>query len=154
MTETDRADQISARLAAMTCDLYHEHDGSEGDCAYMIDHATLAELLARVEAAERAGAVKALAEEIAALQSPAEEQLRDHAYYFGFDLTGVGAVDRTLSAVCAAGKGYHHTERWSDTDPKWQPKSHVELIQEAANAAATSIRALDCQSAQENGATL
>ena len=36
------------------------------------------------------------------------------AYYFGFDATGVGAVDAILSAVAIAGKGAHHTQDWND----------------------------------------
>lgn len=83
-----------------------------------------------------------LAQQIRELQAPADEPLRSCAYYYSFDLTGVGIVDRILSAVARAGKAYHHTEDWSATDPKFQPKSHEALIQEAANEAAAAVRGL------------
>lgn len=59
------------------------------------------------------------------------------AYYFGFDETGCEPIDRILEAVCDAGKAYHHTSEWADPDDYvLAGKSHIDLIQEAANEAA------------------
>ncbi len=44
------------------------------------------------------------------------EALRMNAYYYGFTPTGEYAVDKILSAVAHAGKAFHSTEEWSDTD--------------------------------------
>lgn len=63
-----------------------------------------------------------------------QPELRMNAYYFGFNPTGVREIDEILSAVACAGKAYHHTESWNDSDdddPSW-----AEVIQEAANRAA------------------
>lgn len=72
-----------------------------------------------------------------------KEQLRMRAYYFRFEPTGVLAIDKILSAICDAGKAYHHTQDWEDLydygDRKG--KSHIDLIQEAANAAAKELKA-------------
>lgn len=70
---------------------------------------------------------------------PAAEQLRMEAYYYGFEPTGILIVDRILSAVATAGKRYHHTDSWNDpwTDNE---TSQVDLIQQAADAAAEQIR--------------
>lgn len=62
------------------------------------------------------------------------------SYYFGFDATGVGVVDRILEAVCRAGKAYHSTEMWNDPWDNTEP-SERDLIQNAANASAAAIRA-------------
>lgn len=40
--------------------------------------------------------------------------MRLDAYYYGFEATGVAAVDVVLSAVACAGKAFHHTDRWTD----------------------------------------
>lgn len=101
---------------------------------------TLAVLDARAASAPADG----LAAAVEALTEPASEDegLRDHAYYFGFTQTGIGIIDRILSEVCRAGKGYHSTEYWQDTDPRVNGgKSYENTIQEAADAAATAIRA-------------
>ena len=37
------------------------------------------------------------------------------SYYFSFEPTGCDPVDAILEAVARAGKGYHHTESWSDS---------------------------------------
>lgn len=63
-----------------------------------------------------------------------QQKLRMNAYYFGFCSTDVREIDEILSAVACAGKAYHHTEYWGDTDDG-EP-SYAELIQEAANRAA------------------
>lgn len=69
-----------------------------------------------------------------------QERLRLDAYHYGFAATGVREIDEILSAVACAGKSYHHTEYWSDA-PGGEP-SYVELIQEAADRAASAIQAL------------
>ena len=58
-----------------------------------------------------------------------------HAYYYGFDLTGVEPVDEILRAVASAGKMYHNTECWNDIGFEDEP-SEAEKIQAAANDAA------------------
>lgn len=73
-----------------------------------------------------------------------EQQLRQgsgrlQAYYYGFDPTGVEAVDRILAAVATAGKAYHNTEQWGDPwdDDETPP---ADLIQAAANLAAAEFK--------------
>ena len=51
---------------------------------------------------------------VRAVMDPLPEGSRMDAYYFGFDATGVGAVDAILSAVAIAGKGAHNTADWYD----------------------------------------
>lgn len=72
--------------------------------------------------------------------------LRMDAYYFGFTETGVRAIDRILSAVAQAGKGYHHTESWSDDGlddmGEFHGGSYIAWIQNAANDAAKAFAAL------------
>lgn len=51
---------------------------------------------------------------VRAVMDPLPEGSRMDAYYFGFNPTGVGAIDAILSAVAIAGKGAHHTENWND----------------------------------------
>jgi len=63
------------------------------------------------------------------------------AYYYGFELTGVEAVDAILIAVAAAGKGYHSTEFWSDASYDGGP-SYTERIQQSADEAAKQFAAL------------
>jgi hypothetical protein len=74
-------------------------------------------------------------------QRPAkkEKPLRMDAYYYEFERTGVLAVDRVLSAVASAGKCYHNTADWNETDDAG--KSPVDAIQDAANAAAAELSA-------------
>ena len=62
------------------------------------------------------------------------------AYYYGFLATGVLEIDAILKAVAHAGKAYHHTEEWSDTD-EGEP-SEADKIQKAADHAASVVRAL------------
>lgn len=74
-------------------------------------------------------------------KQPLAEDARMDAYYYGFDRTGIGAVDRILSQVADAGKAYHNTDSWSDEyEPGWarggDTRSHVERIQAAAGDAA------------------
>jgi hypothetical protein len=72
------------------------------------------------------------------------DKLRMDAYYYGFDSTGVLAVDKILSAVACAGKGFHNTEDWNDKC-EWQDhtgETPVDWIQNAANEAADEIERL------------
>lgn len=79
--------------------------------------------------------------------------LRMDAYYFEFAETGVEAIDRILSAVAQAGKGYHHTESWGDEGladmGEFHGGSYVAWIQNAANDAAKVLAAKDKQLEQE-----
>jgi len=62
------------------------------------------------------------------------------AYYFGFEGTGARPIDEILSAIAVAGKGYHHTEGWSEpADWRDDGKSYADLIQDAADAAAAEL---------------
>ena len=65
---------------------------------------------------------------------------RMEAYYFGFERTGVPAIDAILSAVAYAGKGSHSTAYWEDADVEYGPvkmgQTFVDVIQAAANEAA------------------
>lgn len=56
------------------------------------------------------------------------------AYYYGFNATGVDAIDAILEAVASAGKGCHNTADW--TDYPSTDESYVDKIQQAANDAA------------------
>ena len=71
-----------------------------------------------------------------------DDRLDRGAYYFGFKKTGIIEIDRILGAVCAAGKGYHHTEQWSE--PTFEDDaSYCDLIQAAADDAARAWLAHD-----------
>ena len=67
---------------------------------------------------------------------------RMNASYYGVDPSGQPAIDAFLSAGAHAGKGYHHTESWSD-DGEWsrwgEGRSAVDVIQAAANEAALAL---------------
>lgn len=72
------------------------------------------------------------------------EQLRMSAYYYGFARTGDALVDRILSAVAHAGKGYHHTDGWNNDQediPPFRGGSYVGWIQNAARDAADARKA-------------
>ena len=80
------------------------------------------------------------------------ENWRMNAYYYGFDRTGQVAIDRILSAVAHAGKGYHHTEFWTDPLDYGAPShlrgdSYVECIQNAAIDAADTLRTAEARAA-------
>jgi hypothetical protein len=75
----------------------------------------------------------------------ASPELRMNAYYFQFEPTGVREVDMILSAIADAGHTFHHTEDWNDENEACAPhvgKTPVEWIQNAANAAAETVRNL------------
>lgn len=78
--------------------------------------------------------------------APRAHPLKMNAYYFGFTPTGVELVDRVLSAVAHAGKGYHHTEDWAENNTEnwdcFRGHSYAEWIQRAAEDAAASQREL------------
>lgn len=59
-----------------------------------------------------------------------------YGYYICFDATGVEAIDAILESLAAAGKGYHHTEEWTEA-------GYTERIYKAADAAANRIRELE-----------
>ena len=85
--------------------------------------------------------------------TPAEQAARMDAYYYGFERTGVEAIDRILSAVACAGKAFHHTEEWNNRvwdgtrenqhpapyEPFLRGWTPVEWIQNAAIDAAAAI---------------
>lgn len=76
-----------------------------------------------------------------------EPDARMDAYYYGFDHTGVQAIDRILSEVADAGKAYHSTECWTDVyPPEWarhgDTRCHQDRIQSVANEAAQLIKGL------------
>ena len=60
-----------------------------------------------------------------------------HAYYYGFEETTCAEVDGILSAVANAGKAFHHTRDWNDSDDG-EP-SQIDNIQDAACGAAERI---------------
>lgn len=64
-----------------------------------------------------------------------------HAYYFDVDPTGDNDIDLILMALAAAGKGYHHTDQWSDGGPTYEEDglSYIDTIQAAANRAASEM---------------
>ena len=59
-----------------------------------------------------------------------------HAYYYEFELTGIEPIDAILIAVARAGKAYHNTQYWSDSDEWDGGPSYAQRIQDAADAAA------------------
>ena len=76
---------------------------------------------------------------------PADERM--DAYYYGFDRTGVGAIDRLLSVLAYAGMAYHHTADWQkkmywNYGPIRKGESCADAIQRVANESAAAIRAL------------
>ena len=66
--------------------------------------------------------------------------MRMNAYYYSFESTGIEGVDKILSAVARAGKAFHHTDQWSDNQEWLGGKSYIDLIQDAANELAASIK--------------
>lgn len=66
------------------------------------------------------------------------------SYYFSFKPTGVDEIDRILIEIALAGKCYHSTSGWGERDEGLNGgKSHIDLIQEAANNAATELNNLN-----------
>jgi hypothetical protein len=62
-------------------------------------------------------------------------------YLHGLTNTGCAPVDRILSAVRAAGDGYHHTDGWSEPSDGGDGPSCIDRINAAAKAAADAFRA-------------
>jgi len=67
------------------------------------------------------------------------------AYYYGFEATGVAAIDKILSAIACAGKCFHDTSQWVEAVGK-SYEYHtgdcpVDWIQNAANQAAAMLSA-------------
>lgn len=102
---------------------------------WVCDDMVLGVLHARDELLDLIASVRRDAQ--AELAAPATEELRMNAYYFELELTGVGIIDRILSAVATAGKHSHHTEGWYGDGDK---PGEVDAIQSAANNAAAAIR--------------
>lgn len=75
--------------------------------------------------------------------------LRMSAYYYSFDHTGDFCVDKILSAIACAGKGFHHTESWEDElgyeVETFKGKSYIEWIQNAAIDTAKELQELRTQ---------
>jgi hypothetical protein len=74
-----------------------------------------------------------------------EKPRRFDAYYFGFEPTGVEEIDKILSAICFAGKGYHHTQDWGeekDDYGDYKGGSYIMWIQNSANEAAEKFKKL------------
>jgi len=65
--------------------------------------------------------------------------MRLDAYYYGFDPTGVEAIDRILSAIACAGKAYHLTEDWQE---QCEPSSHFFGAQHRSNGSKTPLTTL------------
>lgn len=66
-----------------------------------------------------------------------------NAYHYGFDETGVEAIDRILWAVACAGDAYQHTQYWNEKTSALdglRGESPVEWIQNAANDAAAQFK--------------
>ena len=61
-------------------------------------------------------------------------------YYYSFAGTGESTIDDVLEAVESAGKSFHHTQDW--TDKKYNGKSCVEEIEEAAQKSADAVKTL------------
>lgn len=77
--------------------------------------------------------------------------LRMDAYYYGFGLTGIHAVDLILSAVACAGKAFHHTDCWFDESTPYDGhtgSTPVEWIQNAGNAAAEQFAKINAINAE------
>lgn len=73
--------------------------------------------------------------------------MRMNAYHYGFTPTGIDPIDKILSAVCCAGKAYHHTEDWNKDNSAgigfaegFTGPTPVDWIQNAANEAAELFR--------------
>lgn len=64
------------------------------------------------------------------------DKLRMDAYWYEFTRTGIYEIDKILSEVASAGKGYHHTEEWADA-------GCIQRIQDAANIAADRMKQLE-----------
>lgn len=62
---------------------------------------------------------------------------RMDAYYYGFEPTGVQAIDAVLSAVATAGKMFHGTDCWNDE--MYGYPSAREVIQATADLAAEAL---------------
>lgn len=75
-----------------------------------------------------------------------EKPRRYDSYYFGFSETNQPDIDKVLSAICYAGKGYHHTDGWGEAVSDYGDfygGSYVAWIQNAANEAAQRIKQLE-----------
>jgi hypothetical protein len=74
-----------------------------------------------------------------------EKPRRYQAYYFGFEETKDPLIDKILSAICFAGKGYHNTAGWVEETSDYGDYtggSYEGWIQTSANEAAEEITKL------------
>jgi hypothetical protein len=80
---------------------------------------------------------------------------RMDAYYYGFDPTGVEAIDIILSAVACAGKAYHHTDQWTEDSHTYEDEHRGatprDWIQNAASDAAKRYQDYERWLATERG---
>jgi hypothetical protein len=76
------------------------------------------------------------------------DPMRLEAYYYSFVGVGIPAIDRILSAVACAGKGYHNTSQWYERlegepyEPFLRGDTFVAQIDNAADDAGKAVRAL------------
>lgn len=75
------------------------------------------------------------------MSKPPRRRWPMNAYYYGFEATGVAAIDEILEAVAWAGKAYHHTEDWNERSH--EESSVVDMIQAAAGRAAAKFQELE-----------
>jgi hypothetical protein len=92
------------------------------------------------------GVDAAAAQRLLAETAAPEPDARMDAYYYGFERTGVGAIDAVLSVLAYAGKAYHHTDDWQDDmshdyGPIRKGESAADAIQRVANEAAAHLAA-------------
>ncbi len=73
------------------------------------------------------------------------------AYWYEFEATGITAVDAILDAVARAGKAYHNTEMWGDSDYQHDGETFADVIQRHANNGAAEVAQLKatCDRADE-----
>lgn len=73
--------------------------------------------------------------------------MRMEAYYFRFEPTECYPVDKILSSVACAGKGFHNTSNWNDEIGKSKEfpdgYSYVDLIQQSAFEASILVKEME-----------
>ena len=82
-----------------------------------------------------------------------EKPRRYSAYYFSLNPTGEDCIDKILSAICFAGKGYHHTSDWTeekDDYGDYSGGSYEAWIENSAKEAAGVLASLKEQLAAKD----